>query len=980
MASTDLRPGQSIAHYRIIDKIGQGGMASVYKAMDLKLGRTVALKLIELSEDLDEETRMRFIREARLAAQLNHPGITTIYEINEDQGIGFISMEYIEGWTLKQILATEGPLELRRFFEVSRSICQAIAEAHRHGIVHRDLKLPNIMQTTRGDIKVMDFGIAKTFGEEEAAEKESLTQRGMTLGTVEYMSPEQILGQPLDGRSDVFSSGVLFFELLTGKLPFEGQGQMQTFRAILQAPPRKLRALKPELPERLEQILGKSLQKEPKDRYPSIEAMAAELKALYKQLYAPPQQKGVSLRVALALSALLVAAGLFVGWQLFGKRSGPPGLAVLYFQNETRPDDADRLGRMVTNLLITSLSSDGSLAVVSNQKLYDVLKQLGLSDTSGVGSEEAKKVAQAANASKLVVGSVWQLEDGYRLTAQLIDVDSANVVDSQQAEGKGNLSTVFGLVDQVAGEIRDQLRVGKKPAQGQPQRSLSDATSGSPEAYRAYVEGLDLLNRYNLPDAKAAFARAVKLDPEFTLAYYRLAMTNTWWVRDQEVVDKAIEKMTANLSKLSARDRDLVEAFLPFLRGEQGDFETSLQMYERLDQKYPDEKEILFRLGDVNQRLGKVAEAVPYFERVLQIDRDFLIGYASLLRCYDQSGQMDRALDFARRILAGHEKDPRAQTLLGDVHQIRREHAAAIERYKAAVQLNPTFPDALANMAGVHVLQERYDEAIRLYEQVLKLYQEGASQRYVQLQNLGCVAVHQGRFEEAHRYFELKRQLGEKMNDRSILATSHEDKSLSYFAEGKLDAALEEAERARSYFGEEGGPSFSRAYKGLLHIRRKELEQARAEMAKIGSKPNDQIYAEHLKGWLRIAEGQAAEAIQVLEANEFPSRNHYHPIHLWALAEAYQATGQMDRAEQAYSGIIRGNLLVPIGSTLIVNRVNVIVYPMAYYRLGRVAEERGNRALAHNCYTRFLELWFAAPELPEKTDAKKRLAALLPHT
>jgi serine/threonine protein kinase/Tfp pilus assembly protein PilF len=976
MSSTQLHPGQSIAHYRIIDKIGQGGMASVYKAMDLKLGRTVALKLIALSEDLDEETRMRFIREARLAAQLNHPGITTIYEINEDEGIGFISMEYIEGWTLKQILATEGPLELKRFFEVSRAICQALAEAHRHGIVHRDLKLPNIMQTTRGDIKVMDFGIAKTFGDEASNEKESITARGMTLGTVEYMSPEQILGHALDNRSDVFSAGVLFYELLTGQLPFEGNSQMATFRAILQAQPRKLRSLKPELPERLEQILEKALQKDPNDRYASIDAMAGDLKALYKELFAPPAERGISIRVALVLATLLVAAGLFVGWQLFGKKSGPPGLAVLYFKNETKPDDADRLGRIVTNLLITSLSSDGALAVLSNQKLYDLLKGLGQNDETVLGQDVATKVAQAAGAATMVEGSIFQVGDRYKLTSQLIDVDSGRVLDSQQAEGQGDLSTVFKLVDSVAAEIRGELKVGKTAAQEQP-KSLSDATTSSPEAYRTYVEGLDLLNRYDLTAAKAAFEQAVKLDPDFTLAYYRLAMTNIWWVRDQAVVDKAIEKLTANLGKLSARDHDMVEAFLPFL---QDDFDKSLEMYLRLDEKYPDEKEILFRLGDVEQRLRKYAEALPYFERVLRIDRDFLIAYASLLRCYDQSGNLEQALDFGRRFLQGHEKDPRAQTLLGDIHQIRREYAAALEHYKTAVELDPTFKDALANMAGVYVLREEYDDAVKLYEQVLALYDENASQRYVALQNLGCVAVHQGRFEEARRYFELKRQLGDRMHDRNILATSYEDKSLSYFAEGKLDAAMEEAERAHTYFEAGGGPAFSHAYKGLLHVRRKELDKAQAEMAKIGDKPNDKVYADHLQGWILIAEGKASEAVKLLESNQLASRNHYHPIQLWALAEAYLAVGEPDKAQEAFASIIRDNLLVPIGSTSIVNRVNVIVYPMAYYRLGRIAEDRGNRALAHNCYTRFLELWSAAPDLPEKLDAKKRLDGLLTHT
>ncbi len=187
MNIVELRPGQRIAHYRIIDKLGQGGMAAVYKAADLKLGRTVALKLLDLGTEIDDDTRARFIREARLAARLNHPGIATIYEINEADGLGFISMECVEGWTLKQALVEEGPLELKRFFQVARAISEALAEAHRHKIVHRDLKLANVMETPRGEVKVMDFGIAKTFGEEGGFHGDEITGSGITLGTVEYM-------------------------------------------------------------------------------------------------------------------------------------------------------------------------------------------------------------------------------------------------------------------------------------------------------------------------------------------------------------------------------------------------------------------------------------------------------------------------------------------------------------------------------------------------------------------------------------------------------------------------------------------------------------------------------------------------------------------------------------------------------------------------------------------------------------------------
>ncbi len=759
---------------------------------------------------------------------------------------------------------------------------------------------------------------------------------------------------------------ILFFELLTGQLPFAADKQALLLRQILQEEPRPLSDLAPHLPEKLGEILQKGLEKEKENRYASIDEMAAELKALYQELYKPADAKGVSLKVAVALAILLVLGSLALGWRLFGRKEVEPGLAVFYFQNLASPEDQDRLGQMVTNLLITSLSQEGELPVFSIQKLSDILRSRGSEQV--VDEETARQVAQEAGVPKIVLGSVSRKGARVAVQSRIVDVQSGALLASPTGEGKGELAGLFEIVHSLSGEIRTVLE-GKNVADSKKESEtdwLQAATTTSEEAYRQYVAGLDLLNRSNFGDAQTAFEKAMEFDPEFALAHYRLAMTQVWWVPDPEVIERAQKALGRNLGRLPKRERESIEAFLAFV-GEK--YDKSLELYLALNRKYPDEKETLYWVGDNYRRLERESEAIPYFERVLELDQDFVIAYGSLLRCASVPGQQERALAFAQRFAGEHPKHARAQGLLGDVLQMRGQLAAARALYGKAIEIDPSFRDAYANMAGTFVLEETYDEALRLYE---KSYDRTSSLGYVALQNMGCVALHQGRFQEARNYFRQKKELGERFQDKRILSTSYQDLSFSDFLEGDLDGALREMEQAYDVYGGQVRP-YWRAYRGWLHIRRGELAWAKLEYDKIVAKAGPKNkYALHLRGRILLAEGKNEEAISVLNQAPFQEKAHFRPVHLEALASAYTANGQLEKARETYSRLIAANFLIPIGSTSIVNRVAVLVYPMAYYRLGVIAEKLGNLPLAHNCYTRFTQLWAAAKKLETVQEAKRK--------
>ena len=510
--------GRTVSHYRILEKIGEGGMGTVYKAQDLALDRFVALKFLPAQLSGNEEERQRFVHEAKAAAALNHPNIVTIYEIGEYEGQVFIAMEYVDGQTLKDLISSDRQpstvhrLPISQVIDIAMQICSGLSAAHAKGIVHRDLKPANVMIGADGTAKIVDFGLAKLRG------LTRLTKSGTTMGTAAYMPPEQALGKEVDQRSDIWSLGVIIYEMLAGRLPFPGDYEQAVLYAIINQEPEKLAGIRPEVKADLERIVARSLAKDPTKRYPVAAGLLDDLKAFSSGM--PPSKatrikKGIhGRRWAFGMAAILVIAliGLNIGGirRLFQRGSAAPtirSLAVLPLANYSGDPGQEYFSDGMTDALIAGLSQISAVKVISRTS---VMQYKGT-------KKPLPQIAKELGVDGIIEGSVMRSGDRVRITAQLIDArnDLHLWADNYERDMTDVLTLQSEVVRAIAGEIRAQVTP-------QERVRLQAARPVAPQAYEAYLLGRFYWDKVTAPAMEKSieyFRKAIAGDPGNAAAY-----------------------------------------------------------------------------------------------------------------------------------------------------------------------------------------------------------------------------------------------------------------------------------------------------------------------------------------------------------------------------------------------------------------------------------------------------------------------------